>query len=175
MWRVIRRFFETTARSLAHAVEYSMPGQTLGIPVSQFDRSPQRDEYSCGARCSYMITQHFGLRQSYAKVKKGVKTTTDGTYDTNICKYFRKLGFKVRNKEPLTLWDLRRELAAGSVAIATVDNLDHYMVVHGVHVRENRVTHVLTADPSVLRGPWRRVSVDVFLARWDRHAILVRE
>lgn len=147
----------------------------VGTPVQEFERSLQWDGYSCGARCAYMTVQHFGIRTTYAAVKRGVCCTDEGTHESDLVSYLRSKGLFVRRRS-LNLRTLCTELGGGSIIITAMDGDDdpHYVVVHGAEVQGNRVERIYLADPSVFRSMRRTVDVSSFSERWDRESLLIR-
>ena len=143
-------------------------GVLLG--TSDFKRSFQLDDYSCGPRSAYMIARHFGIWWvPYLKVKKDLKTTEDGVTVRPILEFFRKHKLKTSYKPTMYFRDLKAALSRDAVVMVHV-NGDHLAVVHGV-----TDSHVYLADPSIVRTLGRRITKETFFRRWSRWGITVRQ
>jgi ABC-type bacteriocin/lantibiotic exporter with double-glycine peptidase domain len=134
-----------------------------------FRRSLQTDDYSCGARAVFMISNHFGLGVSYQKVKTAVRTTAgDGTPVVPMIRFLRERGLKVNHCPSMNVRSLRRALQRDAVVLVHLDG-DHFGVVHAMSLE-----YVYLADPSIFRQRGPRISKVAFAGRWSRWGITVR-
>ncbi len=111
----------------------------------------QTDDYSCGRVCAYMVTANFGVRRNRRWLRFLLKTDFNkGTFQKDLVLALRKFDFacsvhstiggpfpKATIKRLLNHW-----LNKGYLAIACVDDNDHWIVVRAL-----RGDRVYIADP----------------------------
>ena len=136
------------------------------IGTVDFKRKVQWDGYSCGAKCVYAAIKHFDIDVDYDDVVDGVNTTEDGTSATPIVKYVRSVGLRAGWRQRMSISQLKRALAGGSVAIVDLDGT-HWAVVHAISD-----DWVWVADP-VIRKFVPKMLRSQFKARWRREAVVV--
>lgn len=118
--------------------------------VRHFDFMHQTDDYSCGRVCAYMVTANFGVRGNRKWLRYLLKTDFNlGTFQKDLVKALRKFKFVCSPHASKSFYNvavlsdlLEKYLDAGYLAIACVDNNDHWIVVRAI--RNNRV---YIADP----------------------------
>jgi ABC-type bacteriocin/lantibiotic exporter with double-glycine peptidase domain len=146
----------------------STRGKLRGLHHSEFKISRQLDDYSCGSRCVYMVLRHRGRSCTHTKLKKDLKTDPqEGTSELTMRKVFRRRGIHAKVRK-LNWRKLLVELESGAQVIVTVDEGEHYIVVHGYG--ENTV-HV--ADPIEYRPCRRTMTRQQFLDRWDYWGLVI--
>lgn len=140
----------------------------VGTP--KFRTSYQKDDYSCGARCVYMILRHFGRKVKYSRVKDQCLTTVqNGTNVSALIGTLRFYGLKVGARPRMAVRGLRKALKSNAVVLVHVDG-DHFAVVHG---RDHRFTYIADPDPS--RGKIKKHNNAVFAERFTRWGLVVSD
>lgn len=143
-----------------------------GVHSDEFKLSLQLDDYSCGARSCFMITQHLGVKKTYSEIKYLLNTDRKaGTNQHAMVAMFRGVGLQaafLKNAGFHT--DLVPAFAKGFLHVALVDEESHYIAVHGYDPTRDEV-HL--ADPSVLDCADRVVSRSTFKKRWDHWGVIV--
>ena len=111
----------------------------------------QYDDYSCGRICAYMVTAAFGVRQQRKYLRRLLKTDFNmGTYQKDLVSALRRFGFRCSVKTLATNDEslpqvkrlLKHYFEKGYIAVASVDNGEHWIVVRGL-----RNERVYIADP----------------------------
>jgi ABC-type bacteriocin/lantibiotic exporter with double-glycine peptidase domain len=131
-------------------------------------RSIQLDDYSCGAQSAFMILRYFGKARSVTAVARAVGTNEGGTTTRALLKLFRKRKLKPVIKANATLDDLRSAIADGAPSLVSLDGNVHWGVVYGYSSK-----NIYLADPSLWKSIRVGMSVEKFLDRWDRWAMIV--
>lgn len=153
---------------LDYFFENDMPDGFVGIPTDEFKRSVQTDDWSCGPRSVHMILKHYGVKSSYHKILKKLKSSSDhGTTVKDMIRVLRRNKLRVRYQPKMNIDVLRTALSRGAVALVHLDG-DHLGVVHAL---DN--THAYLADPSIVRMSGRKMSRRRFLRRWSCWGLLV--
>lgn len=138
----------------------------VGTP--KFRTSYQKDDYSCGARCVYMILRHFGRKVKYNKIKDQCLTTVEnGTTVAALSGVLRFYGLKVGVRPKMAVRGLRNALRQKAVILVHVDS-EHYAIVYG---RDHKRTYV--ADP--IRGLGGKRNNTLFAERWNRWGLVISD
>lgn len=137
------------------------------IGTANFKVSRQRDDYSCGARCVYMILRHFGRKVRYSKIKEQCLTTSNGTNVHSLLGVLRFYGLEVGVRPKMSIRSLRDSLKKNAVVLVHVD-VEHFAVVYG---RCRRFTYI--ADPDKT-APNKHLN-SVFKVRWNCWGLVVSE
>lgn len=123
--------------------------------IKKFKFMHQNDDYSCGKICTYMVIAAFGERRR--KLLRWVLKTdwNLGTFQKDLIKALRYQGFSCHVKSFVNTWwtgpriirEFKSYFNNGYLAVACVDNNQHWIVVRGI--KGNRV---YVADPDLF-GP----------------------
>ncbi len=127
-------------------------------------RSIQLDSYSCGAHCTYMILDYYGIDISFETVVGELKTNSKNGTDTKpIIKYLKKNGLEVVVNKKTNLSYIKATIDNGSPLLISVDNGDHWIVIYG-YSEEG----IFVLDPSKKRllNHW---GIAEFMKRWDEN------
>jgi ABC-type bacteriocin/lantibiotic exporter with double-glycine peptidase domain len=139
------------------------------VGTLDFPRRFQWDGYSCGARCVWMIAEHFDLDVSYEEIVHGIGMTEDGSAATTIAGFLRQCGLRAGYHRRMRWAQLERALHRGGVVLADLDGT-HWSVVHAVS--EN---WAWVANPSWRQQLGRRMSRAYFCERWTRLGVIVSD
>lgn len=120
--------------------------------IRNFNFLHQSDDYSCGKACAYMVTAAFGVRQQRRYLRKLLKTDLNmGTYQKDLVAALKTFGFRCQivsfanKKDKITIKSaLAHFFAEEYLAVACVDNNNHWIVVRGM--RNGRV-YIADPDP----------------------------
>jgi len=112
------------------------------------------------------LEYYSGRRHSIDRIRKELKTDTDGTDRQEAIRFLRRRGFRVRDLGDLTIPQLADYMKKG-IAIVDVDR-DHVAVVHDVGI-----DGVHVADPAINRRFKAIYSRKEFSAKWGGRALLV--
>ena len=125
--------------------------------ISNFNFMNQYDDYSCGRICAYMVTAAFGVKQQRKYLRRLLKTDFNmGTYQKDLVLALRRFNFMCSVKTLATNDEspsevkrlLKHYFERGYIAVASVDNGEHWIVVRGL--RKNRV-YIADPDPYGVR------------------------
>lgn len=156
-------------KAITYFCNSKQPNKFVGVHYEDFAISRQLDDYSCGSRCVYMVLRHLSRSCTHTRLKEKLGTDRqDGTSERAMRKLFRQRGLKATVSE-LSWPSLKKALARGAILIVTVDDGEHYIVVHGMTHDE-----VHLADPLEYLPRRRVMSRRKFLDRWDRWGLVIR-
>ena len=146
-------------------------GKLIGVSTRKFYRRIQKNMYTCGALCVWMVVNHFEQDHdlSLAETCRQVKTTTEGTDDRRIARYFQRQKYHAFVEENLTMRKVRSALRRGDLIIACADEGMHYLVIHGIDDK-----YIYIADP-LPYVPERRVLIEEFRERFDFYGVLISQ
>lgn len=150
----------------AQSIEESFARDAVVLDI---ERSVQLDSFSCGAQVAYMCLAYHRKARSIAAVTRALDTDEEGTSTRSLLTLFRGRGLKPIVKARATLVDLRTTIDAGAPLIVSMDAESHWSVVYGYGSGRWFV-----ADPSIRKTLRVGLSTEVFRARWDRWAMIVR-
>ena len=109
--------------------EYLAPSAVI---LSGIRRSLQLDTYSCGHQSCQMILQYFDKAGSIEDLKMAIGPDKDGTTESELLGYLRKMGLGVKSIPGGTIADIRHAIDSSSPLLArTVDEYNHWFVIYG--------------------------------------------
>ena len=144
--------------------EFDDPSATV---LSPFPRQLQLDRHTCSVQTVRSILMHFGRYASHHQVRRELETTRNGTFIANIIGYLQRQGFLVWTHDAGDLNVIRRAIQNGCPVITFVDN-DHMTAVFGY---SDDAFYMM--DPSLRKLIGTRITIDTFVSRWDREALVV--
>jgi ABC-type bacteriocin/lantibiotic exporter with double-glycine peptidase domain len=139
--------------------------------VLKLRRSIQLDSYSCGAQCTYMILDYYGIDVSFNTLVAELKTNSkDGTDTKPILKYLKKNDLEVVINRKTSLSDIKTAIDNGNPLLVSIDKGDHWIVIYGY---SNEGIFVLDPSKKRLLNHW---GIAEFMKRWDENwAAVVKE
>jgi ABC-type bacteriocin/lantibiotic exporter with double-glycine peptidase domain len=151
------------------ALPAGFPLDSEYVGTTYFPRILQLDDHSCYARSVQATLQHFGRRTSYTRILKELRTTEEGTDEAPAVRLLRSFNLRVRPRARMTFTELWNALWADAVVFTYLDG-DHVGVVYGASA-----DYVFLADPSIGKAALGRVPRKVFMRRWDKSGLIVRD
>jgi ABC-type bacteriocin/lantibiotic exporter with double-glycine peptidase domain len=137
------------------------------LGTTEFNRSVQSDDYTCGVHCVKMAIKHFTKQNKDLATLIAELGTTEskGTTVEKMVEVLRSYGLRVNVMPNVTLWDLNKVLRRGSALIVHVDG-DHFSILHG---KDKNWYYI--ADPDPNRPD--KIAHKTFKKRWGRWAISI--
>jgi ABC-type bacteriocin/lantibiotic exporter with double-glycine peptidase domain len=125
----------------------------------------QTDEFDCGAAVVYTAALSFGIAiEDYESVLNKISTKRKGAPPFKLIKYLKKLNFKVKTKQGITIDRLRSYLDSNSLVIAPIKAfLPHNDDGHWVLI------YKVTPASICFHDPWcgkRCYPIDKFYSLW---------
>ena len=138
------------------------------VGTLDFPRHIQWDGYSCGARCTSAIAEHYGLDVSYDDIKTEVNLDEDGTAMTPIMKFFRRRGLSAGRHRKMSWKQFVSALQREAVVLVDLDGT-HWSVAYAASS-----SHVWVSNP-VLRQFQRKITRACFNKRWTRLGVVISD
>ena len=114
------------------------------------DRYIQLDDYSCGPVSLYTVLHHHGSNVGMREVRKACNLTTNGSWEKDLVKAARKLGFVCRYRKS-SISNIIEELDAGRPIICSRLDLPGYEEDgHWSVICDYTDKNLIMADPSVI-------------------------
>ena len=136
-------------------------GNVLDITLS----TQEEDDNLCGAHCSKMVFDHFGLHYTIRDLKHSLSISEEGVGEGRIAWLFKVRGFRVRRIDHPTLGRMIWELCMGRMILISTNKGTHHAIVYGY-----RDGDVFVAD-SLERG-LKRYCTGEFYQKWDSDYIV---
>ncbi|MDP1675313.1 MAG: cysteine peptidase family C39 domain-containing protein [Bacteroidota bacterium] len=162
-----QHLIDTLFTALARGEEQLYSNATL---LSNFSRSVQIDQYSCGAKSTYMVLKYFGKRCTHESVERQLGTTIEGTSRKDIKRVLKEYGLNIQVNSNMGIRDLKSAIKTGSPVIVSLYSNCHYSVVYGFSD-----TQIFVMNPSL--GEMGSIKITVRKSEWreifDRWGVVV--
>ncbi len=123
----------------------------------------QLDGYSCAIQCSYSIINYYNKISYNDELDKFANK--DGLDTEDLIKIYSIYGLEIKEIFNSNIKDIKSAIDQKHLILTTINNTEHWIIIYGYSVSNNKITHLFIMDSNPLRISVRW-PIEKFYSHW---------